>query len=104
MKLGSQVIFHLRLRRVRRNDFQVAAFAEREQGILRPAAGMHASKNGADTRSFGDKINALLEVARTEKNVIEQSRHLVLGEELGGSRDDSCGENHELASRQHAVS
>src|ERR1700687_3505806 len=69
-----------------RNDFQVAALAEREQRVACAAAGMHAAKCCADTGALLDKCDAAIEIAAAEKDVIEQSGHLIISE--GDRRSD----------------
>jgi hypothetical protein len=57
---------------IRRNHFEIAALAEREQCVARTTAGMHTAKGGADAGTLLDEVDTAIEVVTAEKNVIEQ--------------------------------
>src|SRR4029077_17785546 len=65
---------------VRRNDFEIAAFAEREECVASAAAGMDAARCGADASALLDEVDAEVEVIAAEENMIELRRN------LGGGR------------------
>ena len=62
---------------VRRHDFQVAALAEREERVAGAAAGMHSAKRGADASVLLEEIDAAIEIAAAENDVVEQRRHVI---------------------------
>jgi hypothetical protein len=65
---------------VGRNDFEIAAFAEREECVASAAAGMDTAHCGADASALLDEVHAVVEVIAAEENVIEKRRN------FGGSR------------------
>src|SRR5229473_7445329 len=73
-----RVVDDFALLRVRSDDFQVAALAEREECIARAAAGMDSADGGADADVLFDKFDAAVEIVAAEKDVIEQGGHLVV--------------------------
>jgi len=78
-KLRNERIFRVKLRRVRRNDFEIAALAERKQSVLRAAAGVYATKLPADAGVFFHEVDSPLEVAAAEKDMVKHGRNLVFG-------------------------
>jgi hypothetical protein len=57
------------------NDFQIVFFTEREKSVSRPASGMDASERGPNASVFLNELDATIEIAATEQDVIENSRH-----------------------------
>src|SRR5580704_14678176 len=88
MQPGSDGIFHAGLRRIRRDDFQIAAVSKRKERVLRAAAGMDSAKRCAHARMLFYKINPGLQIGRAEQNVVEQGGHLDCRKEL--TRGDDC--------------
>src|ERR1700687_1208505 len=68
----------LPLRRIRGDDFQIAALAQREERVASAAAGMNASECGAHARIFFNEVDAAIEIVAADNDVIEQSGHLVV--------------------------
>src|SRR5271169_2404098 len=62
------------LLRVWRDDFEVMPFAEREKSIARSASRMDAAECGANARVFFDEVDAAIEIAAAEKDVIKHGR------------------------------
>jgi hypothetical protein len=75
------------LRWIGSDDFQVAALAEREERVARAASGMDAADGGKNAGSLLDKFDALIEVVAAEKDVIEQSGHIVVLFRVRGPSD-----------------
>ncbi len=73
--LESVVIWRGGLLRIGRDDFQVVFFAEREKSVAGATSRMDAAKCGANTGVFFDEVNAAIEIAAAEKNVIEHDGH-----------------------------
>lgn len=84
MQIGSQGIFHAGLLRVGRDDFQIAAFSQRKERILRAAPGMNAAKCCAHACVLLDEINAALQIGRAEKNVINKDRSSLSARSIEG--------------------
>src|SRR5882762_9118251 len=88
----------LPLRRIRGDDFQIAALAQREERVASAAAGMDASESGAHAGIFFDEIDAAIEIVAADNNVIEQCGHLVVIFRAVGPCDGWRGKD---AARQH---
>src|SRR5712692_4297865 len=73
-----RVVDDFALLRVRSDDFQVAALAEREECIAGAAAGMDSADGGADADVLFDKFDAAIEIVAAEKDVIEQGGQVVV--------------------------
>jgi len=65
------VLLETCLLRIGSDDFQVAARAKREQGVLRAAARMNSAKSGVDSYVFLNKCDAFFEIVAPKKNVVE---------------------------------
>ena len=65
------------LLRIRRDDFEVAASAEREKRVLRAATWVNSAECRANTRVLFDESDAKLEIVAPEKDVIEHWWHLI---------------------------
>ena len=65
------------LLQVGRDDFEVAARAEPQEGVLGAAAGMDSAEDGANASTLFDEGDAVLELVATKEDVIEHGRHLV---------------------------
>ena len=76
---------------VRRDDFEIVLFTEREQRIARPTAWMNAAKCGADAGMLFDEGNAAVEVVASEKQVIEHGRDVGLSEQELWSNEGAGG-------------
>src|SRR5229473_3197694 len=92
-----RVVDDFALLRVRSDDFQVAALAEREECIAGAAAGMDSADGGADADVLFDKFDAAIEIVAAEKDVIEQCGHLVV---IFLARRPVDGRRHNRASGQ----
>src|SRR5215475_9264736 len=77
LEIRDKRILGIRLRRIGRDDFQIATLAEREQCVLRSASWMDAAKRRANAGALFDEGNAAVKIATTEQDVIEQRRHLL---------------------------
>jgi len=66
------------LRGIGSDDFQVAAFAKREECVACAAAGMDSADGGADASGFFDGFDAAIEIVAAENDVIEQSWHVIV--------------------------
>jgi hypothetical protein len=60
-----------------RDDFKIVFFTEREQGVPRAASGMNAAERSLDADMFFNEVDPTNEIAATEKDVVEQSGHLI---------------------------
>ena len=58
------------------DDFEIAAGAQGEQGVLSAAAGMDAAERGPDASALFDEVDAALQIVAAEKDVVEHWRHL----------------------------
>src|SRR5438034_11620186 len=68
----------LLMRRIGSNDFQIAAFAKREERIARAAAGMNSANGRADTSGLFHRFDAAIEIIAAENDVIEQNGHVIV--------------------------
>jgi hypothetical protein len=76
--LKAIAIRHAFLLRIRGNNLKVAAWAEffagrlaeREESVARPTPGVNASEHGAHADAFLHEVDALIEIAATEEDVI----------------------------------
>jgi hypothetical protein len=66
-----------RLLRVGRDDFQVVAGAERQEGVFCATARVDSAECGADSGVLFDEGHAFFKVAAAEQQVVEHRRHLV---------------------------
>jgi hypothetical protein len=82
-------IFRVGLRGIGSDDFEIAAIAEREERVLRAAAGMNAAEDGADAGVAFDEGDSRFEILDAEEKVIKQGGDLILGEKKARGRDGS---------------
>src|SRR6266853_1210941 len=88
------------------DDFQVAAFAKRQKGVARAAAGMDSADGGADTGGLFDRFDAAIEIVAAENDVIEQSGHVIVrvfgvrGQDKGRNGQSAAGEREEISARK----
>src|SRR5580692_12944158 len=92
------VVWRVGLQRIERDDFEVMPFAEREEGILRAASRVDAAKCGANPSAFCDELNAAIEIAAAEKDVVEHTGDLIAcRHEFGSQREAGRGSEKESA-------
>lgn len=89
------------LLRVGRDDFEVVFFAEREERVAGAAAGMDAAECGADARVLFDEGDACIEIAATEKDVIERDGHLDGSPRKVRSGEGAAGKSEKESTRKH---
>ena len=80
---------------VRRDDFKVVSVAQREQSVARAPSGMNAAECGGYSGMLLDERDACLEVARAEKNVIENGGHVSTSPGSGRPGECACGHREE---------
>src|SRR6266478_992800 len=81
MRRGSvmeRVVDDFALRGIGSDDFQVAAFTERKQSVACAAAGVNSADSWAHAGGLFDEFDAAIEIAAAEKDVIEQSGHVIV--------------------------
>jgi len=61
------------LRRIRGDDFQIAALAQREERVASTAAGMDASESGAHAGIFFNEVDAAIEIIAADNDVIDNA-------------------------------
>jgi hypothetical protein len=66
-----------------RDDFEIAASAQRKKGVLRAAAWVNSAECGADAGMLFDEIDATLQIIAAKKDVIEHWRHLINQRNIG---------------------
>ena len=59
------------LLRVGRDDLEIMKMPEREERIARSSAGMNSAELGLNTSAALNQRNARIQIAATEKNVVE---------------------------------
>src|SRR5712691_9279210 len=74
------------LRRIWGDDFEITALAERKERVACAAAGMDAAERGANAGFLFDEIDAAVEIAAAENDVVEQSGHLLVILRVRGAR------------------
>jgi hypothetical protein len=79
------MVWNVVLCRIGRNDFKVAKLAEREQGVAGAPPGMNASHRGAHSKMLLHELEAAVEVARAEKEMVDSHGNQVSGVRSQGS-------------------
>ena len=86
--------------RIGSDDFQIVLFAKGEKSVARAASRMDAAKCGADAGVLLDKVDAAIEIAAAEKNVVENAGHFHGSEGNFGRRQRACRERKKRAARK----
>jgi hypothetical protein len=79
---------------VRRDNFQVVPLTKSKQSIACAAAGMHATEHGTHSGFLLDESHAFVEIVAPQKNVIEQSGHLIPSPRQSWRRNH-CSRHHQ---------
>ena len=77
LELRAARAFGIRLPGIGRDDFQIVPLTEREQGIVRAAAGMNAAEHRRHAHMLFDESDSGIQIARAEQQMIQFFRHCI---------------------------